>query len=211
MRSFSALLMLLVACGGGDGGGDGDPMGPQQPGPTQFGTVRGRVLSTGDTALAGVGISASRSGFSTRNATTDATGNFTLANLEVGAWNVSASAPTGYEAAGALSSAVTVAANVTVDAPIFRVRRSNPGGPAPSTATVMIVDNDFNPSTVTVAVGGTVTWTNSGSAQHNVTGSTFASTNLNPNTTYQRTFTQAGTVNYSCTLHAGMSGTVVVQ
>jgi plastocyanin len=75
----------------------------------------------------------------------------------------------------------------------------------------MIVDNDFNPSTVTVAVGGTVTWTNSGSAQHNVTGSTFASTNLNPNTTYQRTFTQAGTVNYSCTLHAGMSGTVVVQ
>jgi len=89
--------------------------------------------------------------------------------------------------------------------------------PSPSNASVMVGDDFFNPKTVTVALGSTVTWTNGGS-QHTVTctGScgpqTFDSGNMNTGATFSHTFTVAGTYNYVCVYHApGMSGTITVQ
>jgi plastocyanin len=75
--------------------------------------------------------------------------------------------------------------------------------------------NAFSPSQVDISTGGTVTWTFSGAEAHNVS---FASTTGAPqsigdsqNTSASRTFTTAGTFNYNCTRHAGMTGVVVVH
>lgn len=70
----------------------------------------------------------------------------------------------------------------------------------------------FDPATITVAVGQTVTWKNVGSAPHTVT---FKGGGLdkqfNGGETVTFTFTSAGTTDYTCTIHPGMAGTVVVQ
>jgi len=101
------------------------------------------------------------------------------------------------------------------------VKTGAPGGPgptpgapaprAPATASVTLANKAFSPSSVTIAVGGTVTWTNNDGA-HNVTanGGTFKSPIFSTGT-FKFTFTKAGTYPYSCTLHGGMNGTVIVQ
>lgn len=79
-------------------------------------------------------------------------------------------------------------------------------------STVSVQDNLFNPQQASVTVGTTVTWTWTGSNQHNVT---FNGGPASPTQTagqYTRQFTAAGTFPYLCTVHgASMSGTVVVQ
>lgn len=79
--------------------------------------------------------------------------------------------------------------------------------------TVIIQNFAFNPNSITVPVGTTVTWTNRDSAVHNAISDTgaFASENLNQGESYSFTFTQAGTYPYTCTIHPQMKGTVVVQ
>ncbi|MBY0489224.1 MAG: CHRD domain-containing protein [Gemmatimonadaceae bacterium] len=72
--------------------------------------------------------------------------------------------------------------------------------------------NAFAPSSVTVAEGGTVTWT-FGTVEHNVVFQTAGAPTSIPVTSsasVQRTFASAGTFAYVCSLHAGMSGTVNV-
>jgi len=88
----------------------------------------------------------------------------------------------------------------------------------PAGATVQVVDNSFNPTSATVAAGGTVTWQWAGSAQHNVTWVNQSGTSDSPTQTtgtYTRNFSAAGTYDYFCSLHGtattGMQGTVTVQ
>jgi hypothetical protein len=93
-----------------------------------------------------------------------------------------------------------------------------PPPPPPGAASVMIVDNSYSPGAITTSVGTTVVWTNTGSTAHTVTadGGAFSSAQLAPTTagypggTFQYTFTAAGTFNYHCTIHSGMTGTVTV-
>ena len=87
------------------------------------------------------------------------------------------------------------------------------GSGPPSSATVTIGDNYFSPSSITVAVGGTVTWNWGGYNTHNVTfsGSDIAGSGNKSSGTYEHTFATAGTFNYTCTQHAAMDGKVVVQ
>lgn len=73
---------------------------------------------------------------------------------------------------------------------------------------------NFAPTTVDIARGGTVTWVFE-SLTHNVT---FAGTAGAPNdignstnVSISRTFNTAGSFGYTCTLHGGMNGTVVVH
>ncbi len=84
---------------------------------------------------------------------------------------------------------------------------------------VVMKDIAFKPSSVTVAKGGTVTWTNEDSVGHDVTevsgpGPKFKSGTaggLNGGDTYKQTFKTPGTIKYVCTVHPGMEGTVVVK
>ena len=69
----------------------------------------------------------------------------------------------------------------------------------------------YAPSPVTVAAGGSVTWTNSDSTAHTSTGPTWNSGSIAPGASYTMTFPAAGTFTYHCAFHPGMVGTVTVQ
>ncbi len=98
------------------------------------------------------------------------------------------------------------------------------GGGGASGPVVSIVDYSFSPSSVSIKVGTTVTWTNSGSVAHTTTsdqgvwnsgqiaaasgggiygGGTAAGS-------YSYTFGTAGTYTYHCMNHPQMTGTITV-
>jgi len=84
--------------------------------------------------------------------------------------------------------------------------------PPPSAASVTVGDFFFEAASTTIAAGGQVTWTWSGSAQHNVTFATGTNSATQTSGTFSRTFADAGTFAYQCSLHPGsMQGTVTVQ
>ena len=93
-------------------------------------------------------------------------------------------------------------------------------GTAPSggggTAEVDIPDITFEPKSLTVKAGTTITWTNSDDIPHTVTkeggpGADFDSGNLDPGATFEQTFDAPGTVDYVCTIHPGQAGSVTVN
>ena len=75
--------------------------------------------------------------------------------------------------------------------------------------------HSFVPNDVYIVRDGTVTWNNATGFVHNVTfgGAAGAPANITgfADGSAVRTFTSSGTFNYSCSIHAGMSGTVRVQ
>jgi plastocyanin len=85
--------------------------------------------------------------------------------------------------------------------------------PAGGDASVSIRDFRFDPETVSVTVGDTVTWTHEGDITHNVTAQdgSFASGDLVSGETFAHTFETAGAVGYVCTLHRQMIATVEVS
>jgi hypothetical protein len=70
----------------------------------------------------------------------------------------------------------------------------------------------FSPTSVTIAVGDTVTWHNTGQAPHNATADdgSFKTPDLNNGQSASHTFNQAGTFSYICTIHPNMKGTIRV-
>ena len=90
------------------------------------------------------------------------------------------------------------------------------GGGGGGTAEVDIPDISFEPKSLTVKAGTTVTWTNSDDVPHTVTkeggpGGKFDSGPLNPGQSFSYTPTKAGTIQYLCSFHQGMVGTIVVK
>ena len=73
-----------------------------------------------------------------------------------------------------------------------------------------VVDNSFEPETIEVAIGDTVTWVFKGSVKHNVVGPGFTS-KTQKDGEFEKTFNSAGTFKYVCTIHPGMKGTVEVS
>ena len=84
---------------------------------------------------------------------------------------------------------------------------------ASKTAQVNISDFEYSPATVTIPVGGTVTWTNHDTASHTVTSNDkiIQSNTLAPGASYSHTFTKIGTYNYFCSIHPTMKGEIIVQ
>ena len=91
---------------------------------------------------------------------------------------------------------------------------SSPGRKAHASASASVNAGDFffSPASVTIAVGDTVTWHNSGQAPHNATGNngSFSTGTINPGGSASHTFSSAGTFSYICTIHPNMKGTVRV-
>lgn len=78
---------------------------------------------------------------------------------------------------------------------------------------VSISDMTFQPGSVTVAAGDTVTWTNKDNMRHTVTaddGSFGTSQPLRQNQTFSHTFDAEGTFPYHCEIHPDMTGEVIV-
>lgn len=71
----------------------------------------------------------------------------------------------------------------------------------------------FSVSTLNVAEGTKVTWTNNDATTHTVTADddSFNSGDIAAGQTYSRTFSVAGTYNYHCVYHSMMKGSVVVK
>jgi plastocyanin len=84
----------------------------------------------------------------------------------------------------------------------------------PEQAAVLMQDNFFSPRDVTIATGGSVTWTNAGQRVHNAASafpeSAFDGPLLGANDAFTHSFTSTGIYHYDCVLHADMSGTVTV-
>ena len=82
--------------------------------------------------------------------------------------------------------------------------------PVRGVTTVDAKDLKFQPPAIEVKPGTEVTWRFvDGSAPHNVKGDGFVSKTQSRGT-FSHRFTQAGEYRYTCTLHAGMNGRVVV-
>jgi plastocyanin len=77
---------------------------------------------------------------------------------------------------------------------------------------VSIVDFAFEPETLEVAAGTSVTWTNAGEIPHTATSadSAFDSGVLDSGQIFSHTFDDEGTFPYSCAIHPNMTGTIVV-
>ena len=79
--------------------------------------------------------------------------------------------------------------------------------------TVEIAEFKYLPETVTVPVGGEVTWTNSDKAVHTATAddSSFDTGSLERDGTESVAFDEPGSFEYYCRFHAFMRGTVEVE
>ena len=88
-----------------------------------------------------------------------------------------------------------------------------PPPPPPSKAgDVQMIDFAFAPANLTVPQGTTVGWVNTGVALHTATArnGAFDSGFLNTGDSFEFRFLEAGTFQYFCTLHPGMTGTIAV-
>jgi plastocyanin len=78
---------------------------------------------------------------------------------------------------------------------------------------VEIADLAFNPDTLTVPLGSTVTWENTDSLAHtsNSDDEVWESGTLDSGDEYSFTFDEAGTFTYFCEIHPSMTGSIVVE
>jgi plastocyanin len=194
-------LSALLACsgGGGDGGGTTGPA----------------VFTTLDVQPATVNVAVN--GTQALTATAKDQNGATMSGLTV-AYQSSDQTKATVTQAGVVTGVAAGTATITATGTVGTVTKtktvnvtvSAPGQAASVTATS---GNLFDPQSVTIVPGGTVTWTFQ--AQHNVSFTTAgAPANIGTMTSGSdsRTFPTAGTYNYFCTIHgSSMSGTVRVQ
>lgn len=103
----------------------------------------------------------------------------------------------------------TAAPVVTTTAPAAAATTAPAAGGG---AAVTIVKFSFDPETITVPVGSTVTWTNQDlDTPHAIKFADGMSGTLNQGASYSKTFSTAGTYTYQCGVHPYMKGTVIVQ
>jgi len=91
-------------------------------------------------------------------------------------------------------------------------------GTSGSGSMVAISGYSFNPQTLRVRVGTTVTWTNMDSVPHSVVSGTsdsptgvFVSSLLGQGQSFSYTFNAPGTYVYRCGPHPYMTGTIIVE
>ncbi|MCC6790150.1 MAG: cupredoxin family copper-binding protein [Thermomicrobiales bacterium] len=90
---------------------------------------------------------------------------------------------------------------------------SSPEATAGDDVQAEIVDFAFNPGTIEIAAGTTVTWTNTDSVPHTVsqTGGGFESGKLDQGQRFSFTFDEPGPYEYFCQYHPNMTGTIIVS
>jgi plastocyanin len=211
MRILTCLVVL--AC---SGGGDDDPAGPGPgPGPGPSNQTLGSITTNVTTLDLGAGEfeSISVTAFDTENrvisgAPSQFSSNATnVAEVDAGGEVLGIEAGTALVTVSVTHNGVTKTAQVTV----------NVTGQLSPTADVVASSSDyvFTPSTVVITSGGTVTWS-FGNLEHTVSfapvgGAPSSITSGGYATDVSRTFNNAGDFAYNCTIHPGMSGTVVVR
>src|SRR5262245_26582191 len=95
---------------------------------------------------------------------------------------------------------------------------SDSTGPS-NTQTIHMQSAAFSPANVTIQSGSSVTWVNDTATPHNITpnnpaqAGVWAAQNIpaQVGASFTNRFTTAGTFDYHCTIHAGMTGRIIVQ
>ena len=105
----------------------------------------------------------------------------------------------------------TAASNMNTTVATFSQDTSSTVTTAQSANVVLIENHSFNPASLTIKVGDSVTWTNRDSASHNVIFADFESDLLKKEDSFTHTFDTAGTFTYICGPHPYMEGTIEVQ
>jgi FtsP/CotA-like multicopper oxidase with cupredoxin domain len=127
----------------------------------------------------------------------------------------SESGPAGHGAHGQASSTAPVSATAPASAPATPAAQT----PAASTSTndgaqVVMLDDRFEPRTLTIPAGTTVTFVNKGADWHSVAAfdGSYQSGQIAPGASYSVTFDKPGTYSYICNHHArqGMTGQIIV-
>lgn len=87
------------------------------------------------------------------------------------------------------------------------------GTGGPGVNQVFIQGMAFDPSTITVTAGTTITWTNKDAIAHTVSSNSnaFESGTLKSGATFAFTFATAGTYSYHCAIHPSMVASVTVN
>jgi plastocyanin len=88
--------------------------------------------------------------------------------------------------------------------------------PSATASHQVIIDNfTFNPATLSVPVGATVTWVNRDDVPHTATNTSkpkqFDSGALDTEDRYSHTFTEPGTYPYFCAVHPKMTAQIIVK
>jgi len=83
----------------------------------------------------------------------------------------------------------------------------------PSATVVVAKSFMFSPTTLTVAAGTTVKWSNRDEEPHTVVSETglFRSPALDTNESFSFRFDEPGTYRFVCSIHPQMTGTIIVQ
>ena len=123
------------------------------------------------------------------------------------------------DAATVTEGTVTEGTETSVATDMTTMDMSTPGTAATDTgaaapameAAVEIADFAFGPAEITIAVGGTVTWTNTDNQAHTATSSgNFDTGSIAAGTSASVTFDEPGTFTYICSFHPFMTATVTV-
>ena len=80
-------------------------------------------------------------------------------------------------------------------------------------ATIVVKDFMFEPTSSTIKAGTTVTWLNKDDEPHTVVSDNglFRSAAMDTNESFSFEFDQPGTYHFVCSIHPSMVGTIVVQ
>jgi plastocyanin len=208
------ITSALLACGGGgdDDGGTTGPPPPPPPGNTQ-------TLGSITTSVQTLSLVAGNTQAITVQAL-DANGNV-IANAPSPTFASTSAAVAEVDNTGLVLGLNQGSATINVSLSMGTVTRTatvtvNVSGTLANQADVVASSGDyiFTPKTVAIRAGGTVNWT-FGGLSHTVTFAATAGAPASITETYStsigRTFNTAGNFTYNCTIHAGMSGTIVVR
>ena len=88
-----------------------------------------------------------------------------------------------------------------------------PSAQTPGGTAVTIANFAFQPASLQIAAGSSVTWTNADSTAHTVTSDAgaFDSGQLAPGASFTQMFMTPGTYTYHCQIHPFMTATIVVS
>lgn len=204
---YVVVAAILLGCGGG-GGGDGTG-----PNPVFTALVISPTTAT---------ITGAPGGTTTLAAVPQDQNGHPISGLGAPNWTSSDESIATVNGSGVVTSVavggpVTITASLTANGITKQGTAQVTVADVPTTAEVTATTGQqFNPQTVDIKAGGTVTWTFQ-SLGHNVTWNdptqpgTPANLTTQSNSTDSRSFSQPGTFNYHCTIHPGMNGSVVVH
>ncbi|HXB28514.1 MAG TPA: cupredoxin domain-containing protein [Puia sp.] len=105
----------------------------------------------------------------------------------------------------------TVLLTISAAIIIISCSKSNSNNNAQGT-TISITSSGYSPATLTVVTGSSVTWKNNDSAPHTISSSdgSISSGMIAAGSSYSKTFTSAGTINYFDAAKTSMTGVLIV-